>query len=49
MNELANSLNIMTVKDISTELEEDLDEDGDSEMRLEETEAEIDAWLEEQT
>ena len=49
MKELAISLNIMTVRDIPTELDDDQDEDGDIKMKLEETEAEIDAWLEKQT
>ena len=45
MNDLAASLINLTVGEMETELEEDVDEDGDTMMRIEETEAEIDAWL----
>ena len=41
MNDLATSLTIMTVAEGITEL----DEDGNTMMKLEETEAEIDVWL----
>ena len=33
--------------DVDTELEEDVDEDGDTVMMIEDTEAEIDAWMNE--
>ena len=48
LNDLAASLNNLTVADeVDTELEEDVEEDGDTVMRIEDTEAEMDAWLNE--
>ena len=47
LNDLNASLNNLTVAEVDTELEEDVGEDGDTVMRIEDTEAEIDAWLNE--
>ena len=45
LNDLNASLNNLTVAEVDTELEEDVGEDGDTVMRIEDREAEIDAWL----
>ena len=45
LNDLAASLTNLTVAAHEPEKEYNLDEDGDTEMKLEESEAEIDAWL----
>ena len=47
MNDLANSLTNLAVAADEPEKDDDMDEDGDTEMRIEESEAEIDAWLSE--
>ena len=47
MNDLAASLTNLTVAAHEPEKEYDVDEVGDTEMKIEESEAEIDAWLSE--
>ena len=47
LNDLNASQNNLTVAEVDTELEEDVGEDRDTVMRIEDTEAEIDAWLNE--